>query len=73
MEHDRCVGCKYINYPTDSKECTGCIYNAIDKYTPATVWDKIRNMSDEMLYSFLEYVCKSGKELSEILEEFENV
>ena len=36
MEHDGCVGCKYEMYDLDSKECSGCKQNAIDKYTRMT-------------------------------------
>lgn len=63
MEHDGCVGCKYEKESPDSKYCLGCKQNAIDKYTPMTNADKIRNMNDEELADFLEEfeacdVCK---------------
>ena len=53
MEHDGCVGCKYEKESPDSKYCLGCKQNAIDKYTPMTNADAIRNMSDEELAEFL--------------------
>ena len=60
MEHDGCVGCKYENESPDSKYCLGCKQNAIDKYTPMTNADKIRNMSDEELYNFIEKIKMCG-------------
>lgn len=62
MEHDGCVGCKYENESPDSKYCFGCTQNAIDKYTPMTNADKIRNMSDEELAEFFD------SRLSEVFE-----
>ena len=49
MEHDGCKGCLYESEQETSEHCTGCIQNAVDKYTPMTNADRIRNMSDEEL------------------------
>ena len=56
MEHDGCVGCKYENEEPNSKYCLGCTQNAIDKYTPMTNADRIRNMNDEELAKFIRAV-----------------
>lgn len=53
MEHDGCLGCKYEKESPESKYCLGCKQNAIDKYSPMTNADAIRNMSDEELAEFL--------------------
>ena len=62
MEHDGCVGCKYEKESPDSKYCLGCKQNAIDKYTPMTNADKIRNMSDEELAEFLSSI-NTGRDI----------
>lgn len=49
MEHDGCRLCKYEHYSMESKECSGCRQNAVDKYKRMTQGDRIRSMSDEEL------------------------
>lgn len=53
MEHDGCKGCLYETEPPESVHCTGCLQNAVDKYTPMTNADRIRNMTDEELHNLL--------------------
>ena len=57
MEHDGCVKCKYESEPETSAHCVGCKQNAIDKYTPMTNADKVRNMNDEELEAFIQSPC----------------
>ncbi len=53
MEHDGCKLCKYEHCSIESKECSGCKQNAVDKYTRMTHADRIRSMSDEEFAEFL--------------------
>lgn len=55
-EHDGCKGCKYEKCNMESKECSGCKQNAVDKYTRMTQADRIRSMSDEELAKFIEQI-----------------
>ena len=57
MEHDGCKGCLYESEQETSEHCTGCMQNAVDKYTPMTNADRIRRMSDEELEAFIQSPC----------------
>lgn len=63
MEHDGCKLCKYENCSMESKECSGCKQNSVDKYKRMTQADRIRSMSDEELADFIRQLnecCLAG-------------
>ena len=62
MEHDGCKGCLYETELETSEHCMGCIQNAVDKYTPMTNADRIRNMTDEELAEHFSELIKDTKQ-----------
>lgn len=52
IEHDGCKGCKHEKESADSKNCIGCVQNAIDKYSKMTNYDMIKNMSVEEMAEY---------------------
>lgn len=49
VEFESCENCMYVNEPSEGLHCSCCIHNAIENFTPITVFHYCKDSSEKLL------------------------